>query len=100
MTWTNSTQVPLSQSPNRFLTMHNALPVPQLDNDGHILVQAILGAGWPPHYVLLIPDGVSADPPAVPELATWAVFATLIGGWMAHERLRRRARFSVAPSDT
>jgi hypothetical protein len=87
MTWTNAT-LPYGQSSNWTL---NGL-FAQFDNDGRILVQAYQGYGGTPHEVLLVPAGVSADPLAVPEPATWAVFATLIGGWMVHERLRARTR--------
>jgi hypothetical protein len=86
MTWTNPAQVPLGQSPDWFLST----PLSQLDNDGRLLVQATQGYSGPWHYMLLVPEGVSADPLAVPEPATWAVFATLIGGWIAHRRLRAR----------
>jgi len=67
----------------------------QLDNQGRILTQAFQGlqGGWyGPDYLLLIPQGVSADPIPVPEPESWAVFATLIGGLIAHKRLRSRTR--------
>lgn len=92
-TWTNSTQLPMGESPN--WSLH--LPyVSQLDNQGRILVQAdesqTLGGISVTHTLLLIPEGVSADPIPVPEPENWAVFATLIGGWIAHNRLRSRTR--------
>ncbi len=87
MTWTNAT-LPYGQSSNWNLNGYLA----QLDNNGRILVQAYQGYGGTPHELLLIPDGVSVDPLAVPEPATWVVFATLIGGWMARQRLRSRTR--------
>ncbi len=88
MTWTNSTQLPTNQTPNWVLGNMFG----QLDNQGRILVQASQGylSSDPQHYLLLVPEGVSADPLAVPEPATWAVFATLIGVWLAHQRLRAR----------
>jgi len=58
----------------------------QLDNQGRILTQALQS------NLLLIPQGVSADPIPVPEPESWAVFATLIGGLIAHKRLRSRTR--------
>ena len=58
----------------------------QLDNQGRILTQEY------PDYLLLTPQGVSADPIRVPEPESWAVFATLIGGLIAHKRLRFHAR--------
>jgi hypothetical protein len=64
----------------------------QLDDDGRVLVQAAKGITGDPHTLLLVPDGVSVDPPPVPEPATWAVFATLIVGAMAHKRIRSRRR--------
>lgn len=79
----------------------------QLDNQGRILTQALQSALWPAPppatpfpgdqvgqsvYLLLIPQGVSADPIPVPEPESWAVFATLIGGLIAHKRLRSRTR--------
>jgi len=70
----------------------------QLDNQGRILTQAYQGlspqSSWEagPDYLLLIPQGVSADPIPVPEPESWAVFATLIGGLIAHKRLRSRTR--------
>src|SRR5271157_53077 len=90
-TWTNSTQLPTGEIPNWSL---NLPYVTQLDNQGRILVQAdqsywgIRGT----HTLLLIPQGVSADPIPVPEPESWAVFAPLIGGWIAHKRLRSRTR--------
>jgi len=76
MTWTNSTQLPMGQSPNWSLS---PMSISQFDNQGRILVQAF--QGWfggggetTPHSLLLIPEGVSADPVAVPEPANWAVF--------------------------
>jgi len=93
MTWPNSTQLPMGESPN--WSLH--LPyVSQLDNQGRILVQAdesqTLGGISVTHTLLLIPEGVPADPIPVPEPESWAVFATLIGGWIAHNRLRSRTR--------
>ncbi|MGO8903094.1 MAG: hypothetical protein ACLQU5_32850 [Isosphaeraceae bacterium] len=66
----------------------------KLDNQGRILTQATpLGPGYSsPHTLLLIPQGVSADPIPVPEPESWAVFATLIGGLIVHKRLRSRTR--------
>jgi hypothetical protein len=87
--WTNSTNLPVGQYPTWIFGNATA----QLDSDGRILVQANQGSlTGPEHNLLLIPAGVSADPLAVPEPASWAMFATLIGGWMAHQRLRSRAR--------
>jgi hypothetical protein len=88
MKWTTSTQLPVGQSPNWFLSSD----VSQLDNQGRILVQASEGFPWPEHNLLLIPQGLSSDPVAAPEPATWAVFATLIGGWLARKRLCLRSR--------
>jgi hypothetical protein len=89
ITWTNSTAQPLGgQSPNWFLQS----VVSRLDNQGRILIQASEGFIGPVHNVLLVPDGIAADPPPIPEPGTWAVFATLIGAWMAQKRLRSRSR--------
>ncbi|HZW34022.1 MAG TPA: hypothetical protein VFF52_25080 [Isosphaeraceae bacterium] len=88
VTWTNSTNLPNGQSPYWNLNS----PLAQFDSSGRILVQATQGYGGTPHALLLVPQGVSVDPLAIPEPATWAVFATLIGGWMAHQRLRTRTR--------
>jgi len=88
MKWTTSTQLPMGQSPNWFLSV----PAGQIDDQGRILVQATEGYSGTPHELLLIPQGLSSDPIATPEPATWAVFATLIGGWLVHKRLRPRSR--------
>jgi hypothetical protein len=65
-------------------------PLGQIDNQGRILLTsgAYEGYSGPLHNLLLIPEGVSSNPVAAPEPATWAIFATLIGGWMVHKRLR------------
>ncbi len=93
--WTNSTALPLGMDPNWFLQS----PVGQLDNQGRILVQATRGVGqeFEPfdgvtQNLLLVPQGVSAAPLATPEPATCAIFATLIGGWMAQRWARSRGR--------
>jgi hypothetical protein len=70
----------------------------QLDDDGRVLVQAYHGYQEDPHNLLLVPNGVSADPLAVPEPATWAVFATMIVGAMAHKRIRSRRRPPLSDS--
>jgi hypothetical protein len=73
----------------------------QLDNQGRILTQALQSTTATPFqgdqvgqtdYLLLIPQGVFADPIPVPEPESWAVFAILIGGLIAHKRLRSRSR--------
>jgi|GEM_PF-7045057 len=79
----------LGQSPNGSFDFNG---LHQLDNEGRILVQAMDNTSANRHTLLLIPQGVSADPIAVPEPESWAVFATLIGGWIAHKRLRSRTR--------
>jgi hypothetical protein len=63
-------------------------PSGQIDNQGRILLSqaAYEGSSGPLHTLLLVPQGVSVDPVPAPEPATWAIFATLIGGWMARKR--------------
>jgi hypothetical protein len=67
----------------------NNATVGQIDNQGRILLPqaAYEGYSGPLHTLLLVPQGVSVDPVPAPEPATWAIFATLIGGWMARKRL-------------
>jgi hypothetical protein len=88
MTWANSTQIASGQFPNWIV----ANPIGQLDDQGRILVQAY--QGFDPtdtrHNLLLIPDGLSVDPLAIPEPATWVVYTALICGWIARDRLRSR----------
>lgn len=83
MTWTSG-QVPPYQSANWNLNSTLA----QIDAQGRILVEATEGYGGPVSNVLLVPDGLPTEPLATPEPSTWAIFAILIGGWMAHRRLR------------
>ena len=76
-------------------------PLGQIDNQGRILmVQGVYENGYgisagQANSVLLVPAGVSAAPVVdevpSPEPTTSALFATLIGGWVVRERLRRRA---------
>lgn len=69
-------------------------PQAQIDAQGRILLDDVLD-GYPgaTHSLLLVPEGLpAADPAAVPEPSTWAMFASVIGGWMVHRRLRARAR--------
>jgi hypothetical protein len=75
---------------NWFLNM----PFGQIDNQGRILLtqEVYEGDGGPLHSLLLVPDGVSADPVVAPEPATWAIFASLIGGWMVRKCLRAGTR--------
>jgi hypothetical protein len=95
ITLTSSPQLPPGGDPNWYVNFPYYHC--QLDNQGRILVQAdppgLLLPGYSADTLLLIPQGVSADPIAVPEPESWAVFATLIGGWIAHKRLRSRTRF-------
>ncbi len=88
MKWTTLSRLPLGASANWFLQS----PVGQLDNQGRILVQATQGYWGPTHDVLLIPQGMPIDPPPIPEPATCAIFATLIGGWMAGRWVRSRGQ--------
>lgn len=88
MKWTTSSHLPPGDSANWFLQS----PLAQLDNQGRILVLASEGYSGPAHNVLLIPLGVPVDPPPIPEPATCAIFATLIGGWMAGRWVRSRGR--------
>jgi hypothetical protein len=76
-------------------------PLGQIDNQGRILLpfEAYEGYSGPLHTVLLVPQGLSVDPVAAPEPATWAIFATLIGGWMVRKRLRSRPRSQAATPD-
>ena len=69
-------------------------PLGQIDNQGRILLpyEAYEGYSGPLHTLLLVPQGISADPLAVPEPATWAIFATLLGAWPARNWLRARKR--------
>jgi hypothetical protein len=73
-------------------------PLGQIDNQGRILLPqaAYEGYSGPLHTLLLVPQGASADPVPAPEPATWAIFATLIGGWLARKRLRPRPRSEAA----
>jgi hypothetical protein len=87
MNWTNA-PFPAGQLTNWSL----ANMLSQLDNQGRILVQATEGLSGPVHDLLLIPQGLAPDPVPAPEPATWAVFAILLGGWMARRRLRSRTR--------
>lgn len=66
----------------------------QIDAQGRILITQDASEGFPGsmHSLLLVPEGLSSGPIATPEPATWAVFATLIGGWMARKRLGSRHR--------
>ena len=94
ITLTSSQQLPPGGDPNWYVHIGYGA---QLDNQGRILVLAdppgLLGpAGYSPETLLLIPQGVSADPTRVPEPESWAVFATLIGGLTAYKRLRSRTR--------
>ncbi len=94
ITLTSSQQLPPGGDPNWYVHIGYSA---QLDNQGRILVLAdppgLPGpASYSPETLLLIPQGVSADPIAVPEPESWAVFATLIGGLIAHKRLRSRTR--------
>lgn len=91
--WTTSAQATDGRSPYWHLSVYS---MNQLDNDGRVLVQATQGDSGSPHTLLLVPDGVSVDPPPVPEPATWAVFATLIVGAMAHKRIRTRRRIPLS----
>lgn len=89
MTWAGAAQgLPALQGPDWNLSG----VLGQIDDQGRILVQATEGATGPVHNLLLVPEGVSSDPIATPEPTTWAIFATLIVGWMARERLRSRRR--------
>jgi hypothetical protein len=65
-------------------------PFGRIDDQGRILLSQEVYESFsgPLHTLLLIPDGVSSDPIATPEPATWVIFATLIGGWMSRKRLR------------
>ncbi len=76
-------------------------PLGQIDNQGRILLplEASEGYSGPLHTLLLVPQGLSTDPVAAPEPATWAIFAMLIGGWMARKRLRSRPRSQTATSE-
>jgi hypothetical protein len=76
----------------------NNAGVGQIDNQGRILLPqaAYEGDSGPLHTLLLVPQGVSVDPVPAPEPATWAIFATLIGGWMARKRLCHRPRPEAA----
>jgi hypothetical protein len=69
-------------------------PIGQIDNQGRILLsqEATQGFSGPAHTLLLVPQGASTDPVPAPEPATWAIFATLIGGWLARKRLRYGVR--------
>jgi hypothetical protein len=70
------------------------MPLGQIDNEGRILLSQDVNEGFssgPGHTLLLIPQGLSPDAVPAPEPATWAVFAILLGGWMARRRLRSRA---------
>jgi hypothetical protein len=60
----------------------------QLDDQGRILVRAIGDYYGPSRNLLLVPEGLSPAPIPAPEPATWAIFAALIGGWLARKRLR------------
>jgi hypothetical protein len=88
LNWTTAAQLPMGQNSNWILSS----VVSQLDNQGRILVQATEGLSGPAHNLLLIPEGLSSGPVATPEPSTWAVFATMIGGWMIRRRLRARPR--------
>jgi hypothetical protein len=89
MKWTNSPQLPFDQSPNWYVGSY----LSQLDDQGRILIQEV-GQGFsvPAHQLLLIPDGLSPAPVPAPEPAAWAIFAALIGGWLARKRLRPGVR--------
>jgi hypothetical protein len=69
-------------------------PIGQLDNDGRILVQ-IQSVSGQSDELLLVPQGVSAAPLATPEPATWAIFATMIGGCAAYQRLHTRKQVQI-----
>jgi hypothetical protein len=66
MTWTRSAQLSVGQSPNWLL----ATPLSQFDNDGRILVRGTEGYSGPPHALLLVPAGLSADSISLPEPVT------------------------------
>jgi len=94
ITLTSSQQLPPGGDPNWYVHIGYSA---QLDNQGRILVLAdppgLPGpAGYSPETLLLIPQGVSADPISIPEPESWAIFATLIGALIAHKRLRSRTR--------
>ena len=93
MTLTRTPPLPPGGSPYWYV---NIVYRPQLDNQGRILVLAyppgLPEPGYSPDTLLLIPQGVAADPIPVPEPSTWALFATLIGGLIARNRLRSRTR--------
>ena len=76
------------QSPNWQLSESISL----LDDQGRTWCRRPEVVGDRTHNLLLIPEGLSSGPVATPEPSTWAVFATLIGGWMIRRRLGGRPR--------
>lgn len=82
----NSILRPTDQGPYWLINTTQA----QIDDQGRLLVQASPGPwGTPQHSFLLIPDNLPNQVPA-PEPAAWAAFALLMGGLVAHGRLRAR----------
>jgi hypothetical protein len=90
--WTTPPGLPLVKLP----TWYPSAASGQLDDQGRILIQATQGGyDGPEHNLLLVPQGLSADPLSVPEPAAWSVFATLLGGWLVVGRRQGRVRQAV-----
>jgi hypothetical protein len=78
---------PTSQTPYWLVDATHA----QFDEHGRILVPVSQGVHGPMQNLLLIPESAPPDQVPAPEPAAWATFALLIGGWMAHGRIRAMA---------